>query len=234
MMHVQVFLSYASEDRSLAELVRQKLEDCGFAVWTDEPSRPGRSVSELIASGINSSDAFVVILGKGTPERQWTSLEIGGAVASGKPIVPLLTNREANVPFLLRDVQYLDLSDRATQRQQLERLCEALRETPRRQGAALGRELVEETSRVLQHQTLVYKQALASFERRRRRAQLLAALVSVIAVAIALITVSSEVSSVVISLVAGLGALVASMLGFYFGAEGRRRQRDSELARERS
>lgn len=219
MNDVQVFLSHASADKPLAEVVRAQLQECGFTVWSDEPSRPGDSVAELIVSGINSSDAFVVILGESTTARQWTSLEIGGAVASGRPIVPVLAHRDASVPFLLRDVQYLDLSDPAARREQLPRLCDALREEPARLGAASGRRLIEDASEALQSETFVYEEALAASEHRDRRSQLLAALLSVVAVAVALVTVSSDVTSLMSALVAGLSALVASMVGFYFGAE---------------
>ena len=226
MNDVQVFLSHASADKPLAETVRTQLKECGFTVWSDEPSRPGDSIAELIVSGINSSDAFVVILGKSTPSRQWTSLEIGGAVASGRPIVPVLAHRDASVPFLLRDLQYLDLSDPAARREQLPRLCDVLRDQPHRLGAGSGRRLIEDASGALRTETFVYEQALAASERSDRRSQLVAALLSVIAVAVALVTVSSDVTSVVSALVAGLSALVASMVGFYFGAERKRGGRD--------
>jgi len=226
MNDVQVFLSHASADKPLAEAVRTQLKKCGFTVWSDEPSRPGDSIAELIVSGINSSDAFVVILGESTPTRQWISLEIGAAVASGRPIVPVLAHRDASVPFLLRGVQYLDLSDPVARSEQLPRLCDALRQQPHRVGATSGRRLVEDASDALQSETFVYAQALAASERRDRRSQLVAALLSVIAVAVALVTVSSDVTSVVSALVAGLSALVASMVGFYFGAERNRGGRD--------
>lgn len=168
----------------------------------------------------------MVILPTGTPARQWTSLEIGGAIAAGRPIVPVLAHRDANVPFLLRDVQYLDLSDPATRREKLPQLCDAVREMPHRLGASSRRELVGEASEALQFETYVYRQAMATSERRQHRAQLLAALLAVVAAAAALVTVSSDVSSIVSSVLAGLIALVASMVGFYFGAGRDRGGRD--------
>jgi nucleoside 2-deoxyribosyltransferase len=216
---VQVFLSYASPDKPLARLVASQLHECGFEVWSDELIQVGGSIAEHVAQGINGSDSFVVILGKDTADRQWTSLEIGGAVASGRPIVPVLADREARLPFMLGDIRALDLSDPATRNDRLPQVCEALRhaqQTTRTSSSA--RELVDRAREELAWETMVFRRELSRRELRQRRVQLVGAVVSVVAAAVALVTVASDVSSVVSSLAAGLIALTASMIGFYVGS----------------
>jgi hypothetical protein len=219
MQPVQVFLSYAYSDKPVADLLRHGLEECGFRVWSDAPARPGESVAELVASGINAADAFVVVLGKDTTSRQWSMLEIGGAIASGKPIVPVLLDREAEVPLLLRDLQYLDFSDPASRPQRLGALCEALRRAPSRSHAGKTRiELVEGATDALRREAEAYAGEARLRESRAIRLQVVAMVLSVVAAAVALVVASSGASAIVAAISAGFGTLLAATIGFYFGS----------------
>jgi hypothetical protein len=230
---VEIFLSYAYKDKPVADLVRQGLETCGFRVWSEEPARPGQSVAGVIASGINAADAFVVILGKDTARRQWSMLEIGGAIASGKPIVPVLIDHEAEVPLLLSDWQYLDLSDPASRPQRVTQLCDALRRAPNRSHADKTRiRLVEGAAGALRREAEAYARDAYARERRALRLQLVAMVLSVVVAAVALVVASSDASAIVAAIAAGLTALLAATIGFYVGSA-RNPKRGSDHMRDR-
>jgi putative Mn2+ efflux pump MntP len=232
MQAVQVFLSYAYGDKPLADILRRGLEDCGFRVWSDEPARPGESVSELIASGINAADAFVVVLGRNTTSRQWSMLEIGGAIASGKPIVPVLIDRGAEVPRLLSDRQYLDFSDRASRPQKLAELCEAVRRAPTTWNFRTGIELVASATDALRLEADEYTREARARDRRVIRLQLIAMVLSVVSAAVALLVASFDATAIVAAIAAGTGALLAATVGFHFGSA-RAPDRGSDSFRDR-
>src|SRR5438132_715655 len=86
---MQVFLSYSHQDQPIADVVRQSLVDCGVAVSSVQETPVGESIAETVASRINAADALVVLLGTETIHRQWSMLEIGGGLASQKPVIPV-------------------------------------------------------------------------------------------------------------------------------------------------
>jgi nucleoside 2-deoxyribosyltransferase len=226
---VQVFLSHSHADKLLADEVRESLQRRGVRVWSEEPSRPGESVAELIASGLNSADAVVVLLGEKTASRPWSSLEIGGAMASGKPIVPVLIAEDADIPVLLRDRQYLDLSDPSSRGEKLGLLYESLQRAPIASDAGETRiRLVGDASEALRREAEAHLRAAKQREREAARLQLIAMVLSVVAAAVALLVASSDASAIVAALAAGIGALLASAFGFYLGSSRGSVDRSSE------
>jgi hypothetical protein len=163
-------------------------------------------------------------------------LEIGGAIASGKPIVPVRIDRDAQVPLLLSDVQYLDLSDPASRAQRLGELCGALRRVPQEPHAGKMRtELVKSAADALRKEAEAYAREVQIREGRATRLELAMTVLLGVAATVTLIFLvvdSSDASKVAAAISAGLGSLAAAGIGFYFGsAKGLRRGSDDQRDR---
>lgn len=215
---MKVFVSSARSDADAARLIRQGLRDCGFDVWPPTAVQPGESWADSIVSGLQDAAALVVVVGRDTATRQWMSLEIGGALASAMPIVPVLVDEAAEMPVLIADRVALDLSDPTSREQGIEQLCEALRraasttETP-----PMGTELVERASDALRLRTVSYRYRVQARDRLVSRLQLLVTLLSVGAATIALLVVASGASASASAVAAGVGTLFAATTGYYLG-----------------
>jgi TIR domain len=217
---VRVFLSYTHEDKDAARAVQEGLIRCGFDVWSDAAILPGESVAGRISEALEAADAFVVLIGSRTYGRQWSLLEIGGAIASRKPLIPIVVGRDVDLPLLLRDRQYLDFTDPSARAGVIERLCAALRK-----GAAVanvdvdGVRLVQSASQVLRDQVVEYESEMEDRHARAARRQVVLGLISSVIAAVSLILVSVDASSITTALIAGLVALLASTVGFYAGSK---------------
>lgn len=141
---LQVFLGYSHADHSVAAEIRDGLKACGLHVWSDEDIHPGQSLSATIASAIDLADAFVMLLSRTSSRSQWAALEVGGAIASNKRLIPVLVERDAEVPFMLRDRKFIDAADPTIRADAIGKICSAIREptephTDVREGAELTR-----------------------------------------------------------------------------------------------
>jgi hypothetical protein len=73
---VQLFLSYAKEDRERADEVADRLSDLGFAIynWRDPSTRGGRFIQD-IENAIKSADAFLTLLSPSFLASEWCRRE---------------------------------------------------------------------------------------------------------------------------------------------------------------
>ena len=106
-----VFVSYQSPDRSLAEELVDDLEDAGLKVWVDwKQIAPAESWLHALHRGLAASDAVVVLIGSDRLAR-WQAREtqtaLGRSVGTGvrlvaviPPGVRLRRRREEVFPFL--------------------------------------------------------------------------------------------------------------------------------------
>ena len=56
-----IFISYASEDRSRVEPLAHSLEDHGWSVWWDRTIPPGKSFDQVIQEAITAAKCVVVL-----------------------------------------------------------------------------------------------------------------------------------------------------------------------------
>jgi len=71
----QAFLSYAAEDRSLAEIIARALEERGYAVWWDRRISPGQQFDQSIATALASAGAVVVLWSRHSSASEWVREE---------------------------------------------------------------------------------------------------------------------------------------------------------------
>ncbi len=104
----RVFLSYASEDCTFAELVKLQLESHGIEVWLDQGAlKPGNDWKKGIEEGIASSDSLIVVLSPNVTASSYVTFEWAFALGKEKRIIPLL-HKEAALHPRLASLHHLD------------------------------------------------------------------------------------------------------------------------------
>lgn len=106
-----IFISHSTHDRETARALSNQLREAGAHVWLDEERlMPGDSIAGEISKAIEASDAVLFLISGAFSKNRWLSSEVATALAHGKKIVPVVTDSKAEVPLLLRDRVYLDIS----------------------------------------------------------------------------------------------------------------------------
>jgi Tfp pilus assembly protein PilF len=103
-----VFLSYASEDRTLAMDLADRLGESGFSVWWDRHIHGGADFATEIEREIKAAKSVVVLWSQASQASQWVRDEAAYARDESK-LVPLRTD-STPPPFGFRQVQAIDFS----------------------------------------------------------------------------------------------------------------------------
>ncbi|MDX2213738.1 MAG: TIR domain-containing protein [Oculatellaceae cyanobacterium bins.114] len=110
----QVFLSYATEDRNVAQKIRSSLLREAFTVWINTTDiQTGVDFENAIKQGIEEADNIVYLLSTNSLQSHYCQLEIDYALSLNKRIVPILVSAidTQELPAALRNLQYIDLTD---------------------------------------------------------------------------------------------------------------------------
>ena len=112
-----VFLSYAATDKEIVRKVADGLKSSGIQVWFDESSlKPGSQWVLEIERGLDAADFILFFISPSSVSSGWAQKELQVAMhrqlsSSGGPrILPVLLEK-AEVPPLLRDITWLDMTD---------------------------------------------------------------------------------------------------------------------------
>ncbi len=111
-----VFISYCKGDRNFAELLSNKLQGAGFAVWMDEDSlKAGDRWKKEIEQGIKKADSLIVLMSSDATRSNWVQFEWAYAKGAGKKIIPVILE-QIELPGPLNDFQYLDFNNAIAER----------------------------------------------------------------------------------------------------------------------
>lgn len=104
-----IFISYASEDRSRVEPLAKALEDQGWQVWWDRIIPPGKSFDQVIQEEITASKCVVVVWSTKSIKSDWVKEE--ATIGKRRRIlVPALID-SVEPPFGFGLIQAADLTD---------------------------------------------------------------------------------------------------------------------------
>ncbi len=110
----QVFLSYSSSDREIAQRIVDELRQEGIRVWFDAYElQPGDSIAKAIENAISASDYLIVLLSPNSVNSKWMRQELGTALSNDLTtrditLLPVVI-KDCEIPPSLARYQYLDL-----------------------------------------------------------------------------------------------------------------------------
>lgn len=104
-----IFLSYAREDRGVAETLARILEAAGHRVWWDRHIDSGEEFAAEIESQLDASDVVVVAWSKASLKSRWVRDE--AAVGGDRGILIPVTIDGSRPPMGFRQFHTLDLTD---------------------------------------------------------------------------------------------------------------------------
>ena len=110
----QVFISYASADRTIATRIAESLSTAGLRVWFSEwELQPGDSIASRIEEGLAASDVLLVLLSPNAVQSNWVQHEWHADLDSqlrnrAVTLIPVLID-DCELPPALSDRKYIDL-----------------------------------------------------------------------------------------------------------------------------
>lgn len=146
----RIFLGYARDDQEAADWIRRALVKEGVEVWSDQDLNAGDDLFAGVQKEINEADVVLLMLSKTALRSPWLWHETAAAVAAQvseshqKRVIPVLLDRQAELPPLLERFNYLDLTDPETREQGIERLVEAIKQGPPQLGVRERLDLEEQ------------------------------------------------------------------------------------------
>ena len=104
-----VFVSYVSEDRAIAEKISRGLEGAGFSVWWDRHIHGGVGFRKEIDRQLGAAKVVVVLWSAASLDSEWVCDEAQQALDENK-LIPLRLDG-VQPPLGFRQAQSLDFSD---------------------------------------------------------------------------------------------------------------------------
>jgi TIR domain len=104
-----VFISYSSSDRAVAQTVALGLQAQGLTVWWDRDIQPGRQFDQVIEAALDAAQCVVVLWSAQATESAWVRNEASEALRRDR-LVPALIETNVRIPLEFRRVQAADLT----------------------------------------------------------------------------------------------------------------------------
>ncbi len=104
-----IFISYASQDRSRVEPFAKRLEAQGWSVWWDRTIPPGKTFTQVIQVAISAAKCVVVLWSQASIESDWVQEEASIGKRRGILIPAKIDPVEPPLGFTM--IQAADLTD---------------------------------------------------------------------------------------------------------------------------
>ncbi len=125
--NMRVFISYSRENAAVTHLLSYILGEHGVQCEMDDQLVPGRRFDAGIQAMIRRADVVIVLLTNASASSIWVNQEIGFALALGKPIWPICTEREITPEGMLEGIEWFSLIDWSDVSGTVNRLVNTLR-----------------------------------------------------------------------------------------------------------
>lgn len=110
---MKIFISHSSRDKWIAKRIAKDLEELSIDTFLDEKDlEAGDDLDEIVDIHLQSCDELLIILSPSSVNSAWVLVEVGGAKALGKRIVPILLHLGANdIPSPIGKKLALDINN---------------------------------------------------------------------------------------------------------------------------
>src|SRR3954469_19360359 len=121
-----IFISYDSADRPIAQRFADALEGHGWTVWWDREIPLGKAFDQVIEEELNAARCVIVLWSKESVRSRWVKTE-AAAAADRECLVPVLID-DIPIPFEFKRIQTAMLMNWRgdAQDQEFKRLLEAV------------------------------------------------------------------------------------------------------------
>lgn len=103
---MNIFLSYAAQDRKIAFYLASQLKEAGFSVWNpEEHIFPGDNFARMIGDALEKADAMIVLLSPDAVASPLVREEINYALVAPKfanRLIPVVVRPTEVAPWILR------------------------------------------------------------------------------------------------------------------------------------
>ena len=94
---MNIFISHSSKDKWAARRISEDLISFGTKTFLDEKDiETGQSIDVSLIKHLKDCNDFLIILSPASIKSEWVLIELGGALALGKNIIPILLYVGAN------------------------------------------------------------------------------------------------------------------------------------------
>lgn len=105
-----IFISYASEDKSRVQALAQALEQKGWSVWWDRRIPAGKSFDEVIHEALKNARSVVVVWTKTSVKSTWVKNESRSGLRRNI-LFPVMLLEEVEIPLEFEHLQAAHLMD---------------------------------------------------------------------------------------------------------------------------
>jgi CRP-like cAMP-binding protein len=114
LQHSMIFVSYSRKDQEfvkrLMKDLKQQLKEDGIRLWFDQVDiLPGKDWDESVAEALKKTTAMLLIMSGHAAKSQNVKSEWSYCLTKGKVIVPVLIDKECEIPFRLQNYHYIEL-----------------------------------------------------------------------------------------------------------------------------
>jgi len=110
-----VFISYSSKDKSIADQLVTHIENAGFACWiAPRDIEGGAEYSEIIENAISNCKVFVLIFSENSEKSPWVKSELNIAFSENKYLIPYIIDRtplKGTMRLLLNDKHWITICE---------------------------------------------------------------------------------------------------------------------------
>jgi hypothetical protein len=132
---MQVFISHAAADESIAKKIATVLERENFKVWYDQRILPGQNWADEIGKALRTSRAMVVLLTPAALSSERVIREIQYALGDetySHRLIPVIVGSpeklpKKDIPWILQSLQMITLPERGGSDKEIKRIAEVLK-----------------------------------------------------------------------------------------------------------
>ena len=131
----KIFISHSSVDKPFVkEIMKELSTNNSLKFWIDEKEiMVGDNIQESISRNLRDSDFILLIISRNSTNSDWVNFEISQFMgfSNNKKIIPILKDKKGNfsIPIdnLLKQIKYLDFSDKNNWNKNIEELKSVLK-----------------------------------------------------------------------------------------------------------
>ncbi len=105
---IDIFLSYANQDRDAAARIAHGLDNAGYRVWWDADIPAGAHYPKFIEDALKSAACVIVVWSRHSTVSRWVRNEADWGAEKGS-LVPVIID-DAEIPWEFRNIQTLSLT----------------------------------------------------------------------------------------------------------------------------